>query len=32
MIEGVKFLDEIPEVEWYRVDRKSLIIGWRGIP
>ncbi len=32
MIDGVKFLDDIPEVEWYRVDGRSLIIGWKGIP
>jgi hypothetical protein len=32
LIDGVKFLDKVPEVEWYRVDGKSLIIGWRGIP
>ncbi len=31
-IEGVKFLDDIPEVEWYRVDGRTLIIGWKGIP
>ena len=32
MIEGVKFLDDVPEVEWYRVDGRTLIIGWKGIP
>ena len=32
MIEGVKFLDEISEVEWYKVEGKNLIIGWKGIP
>jgi hypothetical protein len=32
MIDGVKFLDDIPEVEWYRVNGKSLVIGWKGIP
>jgi hypothetical protein len=32
IIEGVKFLDEVQEVEWYRVEGKSLIIGWKGIP
>ena len=32
LIDGVKFLDDVPEVEWYRVDGRSLIIGWRGIP
>ena len=32
LIEGVKFLDDVPEVEWYRVDGNTLIIGWKGIP
>ena len=32
LIEGVKFLDDVPGVEWYRVDGRSLIIGWKGIP
>ncbi len=32
MIEGVKFLDTVPEVEWYKVEGRSLIIGWKGIP
>ena len=32
LIEGVKFLDDAPKVEWYRVDGRSLIVGWRGIP
>jgi len=32
IIEGVKFLDSISEVEWYKVEGKSLIIGWKGIP
>ncbi|MBT5028074.1 MAG: hypothetical protein HOM97_06755 [Nitrospina sp.] len=32
IIQVVKFLDDTPEVDWYRVDRESLIIGWRGIP
>ena len=31
LIDGVKSLDDVPEVEWYRVDGRSLIIGWRGI-
>ena len=26
LIDGVKFLDDVPEVEWYRVDGRSLII------
>jgi hypothetical protein len=32
LIDGVKFLDDIPEVAWYRVEGKSLIIGWKGLP
>ena len=32
IIRGVKFLDETEEVEWYRVEGKSLIIGWKGVP
>ena len=32
IIKGVKFLDDTEEVEWYRVEGKSLIIGWKGIP
>ena len=32
IIKGAKFLDDIDEVEWYRVEGKSLIIGWKGIP
>jgi hypothetical protein len=32
MIDGVKFLDDIPEMEWYRVSGKSLVIGWKEIP
>lgn len=32
LIQGVKFLDDVPEVEWYRVDENTLIIGWKGIP
>ena len=32
LIEGVKFLDDIPEVEGYREDRIILIIGWKGMP
>ncbi len=32
LIEGVKFLDDVPEVDWYRVDGSTLIIGWKGLP
>jgi hypothetical protein len=32
LIEGVKFLDDVHEVEWYRVDGTTVIIGWKGLP
>ena len=32
LIKGVRFLDGVPEVEWYHVKGKSLIIGWKSIP
>ena len=32
IIKGVKFLDAIEEVEWYRIEGKSLIIGWKRVP
>ena len=32
MIEGIKFLDTVEEVDWYRVEGRSLIIGWKRIP
>jgi hypothetical protein len=32
MIKGVKFLDDVSEVEWYRVEGRSVIIGWKGVP
>ena len=32
LIEGVKFLDDVLEVEGYRGDGSTLIIGWKGIP
>ena len=32
IIKGVKFLDDIDEVEWYRIEERSLIIGWKGVP
>ncbi len=31
MTEGVKFLDDVPEAKWYRMDGSTLIIGWKGI-
>ena len=32
VIEGVKFLDDVPEVEGYREDGSTLLIGWKGMP
>lgn len=32
LIKEVHFLDSIPEVEWYHVEGKNLIIGWKSIP
>ncbi len=32
LIKGVKFLDDVSEVEWYKVEGKSVIIGWKGLP
>ena len=32
LIGGVKFLDDVFEVEGYRGDGSTLIIGWKGIP
>lgn len=32
IIKGVKFLDDTEEVECYRVEGKSMIIGWKGLP
>ena len=32
LIEGVKFLDDVLEVEGYRGDGSTLIIGWKGMP
>ena len=30
LIEGVKFLDDVPEEEGYREDGSTLIIWWKG--
>ena len=30
--EKVKFLEEVDHVDWYRVEGKNIIIGWRGLP
>ena len=32
LIEGVMFHDDVPEVEGYREDGSTLIIGWKGMP
>ena len=32
LIEGVKFLDDVPEVEGCREDGSTLLIGWKGMP
>ena len=32
MLKGIKFLDDVPEVGWYRVDGSTLIIGWKRLP
>ena len=32
LIEGVKFLDDVAEVEGYREDGSTLIIEWKGMP
>ena len=32
LIRGVKFLDDIEKIEWYRVEGKNLLIGWKGVP
>ncbi|MBC8287019.1 MAG: hypothetical protein H8E42_06040 [Nitrospinae bacterium] len=28
----IKFLDNIENVEWYRVEGQNVIIGWKGVP
>jgi hypothetical protein len=32
LIEGVKLLDDVPEVEGCREDGSTLIIEWKGMP
>ena len=32
LIERVKFLDNVPEVEGCREDGSTLLIGWKGMP
>ena len=32
IIKGAKFLDDTKEVECYRVEGKSMIIGWKRLP
>lgn len=28
----VQFLDNIQKVEWYKIDGRNIIIGWKGFP
>ena len=30
--QGIRFLDDVKEVEWYMVKGKNIIIGWKGLP
>jgi len=30
--DGVRFLKQVENVEWYRVDGQNIIIGWRRVP
>ncbi len=30
--QGITFLDNVEKVEWYRVNGKHIIIGWKGLP
>ncbi len=32
LVKRVQFLDNIPKVEWYKVEGRNIIIGWKGIP
>ena len=32
LIEGIKFLDDVKKVAWYKTDGKNIIVGWRGVP
>lgn len=29
---NLRFLDTVEEIDWYLVDEKNIIIGWKGIP
>jgi hypothetical protein len=29
---GIRFLGDVEEVDWYLIDGKNIIIGWKGIP
>jgi hypothetical protein len=29
---SVKYLEEIPEVKWLKVNRDNVIVGWKGFP
>jgi hypothetical protein len=30
--ESIKYLEEIPEVKWVKVNKNSVIVGWKGLP
>ena len=32
LAKGVKFLDHVKKVEWYKSSGKHIIIGWKGLP
>ena len=32
LIEGIKFLDDVKKVAWYKTDGKNIIVGWKGLP
>jgi hypothetical protein len=30
--EGITFLDDVKKVEWYKIDGRHIIVGWKGLP
>lgn len=32
LLKRVQFLESIQKVEWYKVEGRNIIIGWKGIP
>jgi hypothetical protein len=32
LVKRVQFLDSIQKVEWYKIEGRNIIIGWKGIP